>query len=166
MRKILSVVIVIAAAGFLLGSFFAISQTGPQSGDKNFFAQPMPPAVISNAPYPGWDYFVYYLMSNGTIMAIEYESQPLVLQTLADCAIPTSETNNMSAAVPCMFASAASHGEGVLNATGYSDMALIDRHAGAYYVNASTSPPSIQLKPGWTKCSNPNYGNGTNTCNG
>ncbi|MCL5066890.1 MAG: hypothetical protein M1368_00870 [Thaumarchaeota archaeon] len=120
---------------------------------------------MTNAPYPGYDYFVYYLKSNGDIMQVDTVSQAQVVQTLEGCGIALSQVNNMSVATPCMFSSAASQGEGVLNATSYSDMALIIHHGGAYYFSTSTSPPSIQLRPGWTNCSNPNYGNGTNACN-
>ena len=165
MRGIQYAAVAAIVLGILLGSFLVMTQASQTSGDRvDMTNQSIPQAVITQAPYPGYDYFVYYLKSNGSIVAISDESQTQVIQSLEGCKIPASQLDNMTAAIPCIFSSASALGQSVLNGTGYSNMSTIIQHGGAYYVT-NTGTPTIELRVGWTDCSNPNYGNGTNACN-
>ena len=166
MRKTVYFTIAFLIFALGLSIFISSSQTGmPLLASQNPSNQEMPEAVITNAPYPGWDYFLFYLKSNGTIWATQYETQQQTTQDLLDCGIVGTNQSVMSVAIPCLFPQAASQGEGVLNATSYSNLSALVLHAGAYYVDSSTNPPTIRVRAGWVNCANPNYGNGTNGCN-
>lgn len=116
--------------------------------------------VWSGPPYPGFQYFLTYNSSDGAVDAIQAEPSCEVSQNLNNCGLAGSNVS-MSAASQCLFPPQA--GYDILNATSFSDITTVAHHSSAYYVNVQTL--QILLRPGWSNCSNPNYGNGTIPCN-
>ncbi|MDA4110892.1 MAG: hypothetical protein OK439_00015 [Thaumarchaeota archaeon] len=174
MRKFAYLMLAIIISSAFLGTYLvygeassAIQTTTIQttSVNEDFFNQTSPPGLITNAPYPGYDYYLFYNLSNGVINAIITDRQASVIQSLSHCGISASGFDNMTLASGCLFADTSARGEGVINATSYSNLSTIIQHSNAFLVNVSSSVPVIDMKSGWSNCSNPYYGNGTTPCN-
>jgi hypothetical protein len=132
------------------------------SSNQNTTFGSIPEAAVKDAPYPGYEYFLLYSTTTGAINSITTMPSRMVSYDLVNCGFSSSTSQNMSSVTECIFPNLPS-GVGVLNATGYSNLATIASHMNAYQVNLSTL--QITVKPDWTSCTNSNYGNGTVPCN-
>lgn len=166
---LIAAVILIVGFGSYL-TFRGNQQSSIQSVPSGLCSAPPPNSVTvtnpvasdvwSGPPYPGFQYFLTYNSSDGAIDSIVAEPSCEVSQNLSNCGLAGSNVS-MSAASQCLFPP--QPGYDILNATSFSDITTVAHHSSAYYVNTQTL--QILLRPGWSNCSNQNYGNGTTPCN-
>ena len=130
----------------------------PQAGETNSNLG-IPDGVWNNAPYPGWQYFVTYSSDNGDLLSIVAMRDQQISEYIAQCSSPLVGSD-LSNVFRCMLGNQVGVSE--LNATGYSNLEVIQKHMNAYYVDLQTT--RVTLRSGWNNCTNPNYGNGTTPC--